>query len=87
MNRQISISTKNNEKLKQEENASKLIDQLLTWYYNGAYDVVALDKEREKARMQTLRLTQVVEGFIRNSGRLSSAVEDLVAAAREHQGY
>lgn len=34
--RLITISEKNHENLGKEENASKLVDQLLTWYYSGA---------------------------------------------------
>lgn len=79
----ISLSQTTNEKLKGEENASKLIEQLLTWYYNGAYDTVDLEKQRTKVKQQLVKLTQDSERHTLAFNRLASAVEDLVNQVKE----
>ena len=78
MNRQISIEDSINERLKNEPNASKLINTLLDSYYNGTDGATReLWDERRKVKNQLVRLMQNEEKHIVAINRMASAVEDL----------
>lgn len=88
MNRQVSIKDELNDRLKEEPNASALINALLEEHYNGTDEVHReIYKTRQKTKELLQRITEINRNQVTSFNRLASAVEGLERAAREHQGY
>lgn len=87
MKKLISLEDSLGNRLNMEENASKLISELLNEHYNGTNEASTETRRlQEKLRNQLLRIVQLHEKYVISNNRLASAVEDMAIAIREQGG-